>query len=284
MAAPRLGVHLTVGKGLEQALADARRLKIRAAQIFSKSPRMWAAGTLDREKLARFDAERRAAGIDTLAVHASYLLNLASPAPELLAKSIDGLVVELERAQAYGAEYLVLHTGSSSSELDRKAVIDRATKSIRFALKRAKAPGVTLLLENAAAERGEVGGGLAELGELIRRIDAPERVAACLDTCHAFQAGYDLREKKAVDAFAKDVEKAIGLGAVKLFHANDSKKELGGGLDRHQHIGQGFIGAGGFKALLRHAAFRDKPFVLETPKDDVAADRRNMDALRELAG
>jgi deoxyribonuclease IV len=281
---PRLGVHLAVAKGLDETLREGKRLKVRAAQIFSKSPRMWAASPLDHERLQAFHEARLKLGIDKLAVHASYLLNLASPVPALRDRSIAGLAEELDRAQAFGAEYLVLHTGSSSSESDRKAVVKRAARAVRLGLKKARAPRVTLLLENAASERGDVGADLFELAELVRQVDAPGRVAVCLDTCHAFQAGYDLRDRKAVDAFAKLVEKTVGAEAVKFFHANDSKQELSGGRDRHEHIDRGYIGGKGFRELLRHPAFRALPFVLETPKDTQTADRRNLELLRELAG
>lgn len=279
-----LGVHLPIAKGLDETLREAKWLGVTAAQIFSKSPRTWACGALDHAGLRAFDASRQALGVETLAVHASYLLNLASPAPFLYKRSIAGLVEELERAEAFGAEYLVLHTGSSSSELDREAVARRASKAIRTALKRARAPRVTLLLENAASERGDVGAELAELAELVRRADSPGRIAVCLDTCHAFQAGYDLRDGKAVDAFAKLLEQTVGPEAVRFIHANDSKLGLSGGRDRHEHIDRGQIGAKGFAALLRHQAFRRLPFVLETPKDSPRADAVNLALLRELAG
>ncbi|MCX5790348.1 MAG: deoxyribonuclease IV [Elusimicrobia bacterium] len=239
---PRVGVHLAIAAGLDHALAEAKRLRIGAAQIFSKSPRQWAAGKLDLGRLARFDAQRRELGVSTLAVHASYLLNVASPLPSLRERSIRGLAEELERAAAFRAEYLVLHPGSSSGEADREAVARRTALAVRSALKRARAPGVTLLLENAAAERGDVGADLRELAALIERIGAPGLVGVCLDTCHAFQAGYDLRDRRGVNAFARELERTVGSEVVRLVHANDSKQVFGGRLDRHQHIGRGHIG------------------------------------------
>ena len=280
---PQVGVHLAIAAGLEEALAEAKRLRIGAAQIFSKSPRQWAAGKLDLERLARFDAQRRKLGVSTLAVHASYLLNVASPLPSLRERSIRGLAEELARASAFRAEYLVLHPGSSSGEADREAVMRRAALAVRSALKRARAPGVTLLLENGAGERGDVGADLRELAVLIERIDAPGLVGVCLDTCHAFQAGYDLRDRRGVNAFARESERTVGVEAVRLAHANDSKQVFGGRLDRHQHIGRGHIGRAGFREILRHPAFRALPFVLETPKDSPRADRVNLNLLRELA-
>ncbi|MBI4062886.1 MAG: deoxyribonuclease IV [Elusimicrobia bacterium] len=279
----KIGVHLFIQKGLEEALKEAHRLGCQTFQIFSKSPRSWYAPALNKEKTKRFSAMSVDLGMDSWAIHASYLINLASPKPDLWQRSVEALAHELVRAGEYGAPFLVVHVGSSSTESDREKVLERVGQGVRQALKKAGETGATLLLENMAAERGDVGSTFEELKILLDLIDAKDHLGICLDTCHAFAAGYDIRDAEGVGRLAGVIDQTVGWPSLKLVHANDSKKPLSCHVDRHQHIDQGFIGKEGFRSLLNHPQFGRLPFVLETPKDSPQADETNISLLRHLA-
>jgi deoxyribonuclease IV len=276
----RLGLHVSIAGRLSLAAERAEALGCNAMQIFSRSPRGWAAPEMDAAEIARFRGLREKSDIRPLAIHASYLINLASADPALSRRSRDGLIDELSRGEKLGADYLVVHVGSVKGGTVEGG-IRRVTKLLRQVLKSAP-PAPMLLLENMAGERGDVGARLEDLAGILDGLDGNGRVGVCLDTCHLFAAGYDIRTKAGVDSVSKEIQSTIGAERIKLIHMNDSKKGLGCGVDRHQHIGGGGIGLAGFRAFVNHSLFRGIPVILETPKDSPEADTRNLGIVRKL--
>lgn len=280
--AMRLGVHVSIAGRLSQAVERAEALGCTAMQIFSRSPRGWFAKALEADEVEKFQAARGEAGISPVAVHASYLINLASSQPALFDRSVAALKEELDRADRLGAEYVVVHVGSCGGE-PAGTGIKRIVKALQQVLN-GKRRFTQLLLENTAGEQGDVGSRIEELDTILHRLNGQDKLGLCLDTCHLFAAGYDIREEAGVTALAKMIERNIGVERVRLVHLNDSKKGLGCRVDRHQHIGQGGIGLEGFRAWVNHPAFRQIPMILETPKDTPEADPRNLRIIRRLAG
>jgi deoxyribonuclease IV len=279
----QVGVHVSIAGGLVKAVERAHDLRCDTMQVFSKSPRGWAARPLDPEDASRAFALRQRWGIGPFAVHAPYLINLASADDLLYERSITALADELSRCALIRADFLVVHVGCVRE--GQRDGLDRVARAIGRVLQRAlKGPHEpVLLLENTAGRRGEVGSHFEELGELLARAGR-DRVGICLDTCHTFAAGYDISTRAGLGSVAESLDSVIGLSAVKLIHVNDSKQGLGSHADRHEHIGQGAIGRPGFQALLDHPALGRIPLVLETPKRSEADDVRNLRVIRSLAG
>jgi deoxyribonuclease-4 len=248
-------------------------------QIFSHNPRGWAMKEIaepDRELFRRHKADLEIAPVY---IHTSYLINMASPSEILREKSIDLLREELKRADALGAEYVVLHTGSASQD-DGKSARERAIHALKKVFR--DGPWESgLLLENTAGQRGDISSEMRELAEI--RDSLHDCIAGvCIDTCHAFQAGYDIAKAGGRDLLADEVEKYFGRGAVKLIHLNDSKAGPGSHRDRHEHIGKGEIGLKGLREFITHRTFQDIPLILETPKQSEDDDRRNLGTVRRL--
>jgi deoxyribonuclease-4 len=245
---------------------------------------MWRASSPDPDQVRRFRAARERLDLQPLAIHVSYLINLASLDPVIRGKSIQAFRGELERAHTIGAEFLVLHPGSykgSSVEEGIAAIV----LGLREAAQGAHAPNVTVLLENTAGAGAHIGSRLDELQsirELAREL-TDLSIGYCLDTCHLLASGFDIRTAAGLRSTVKSIEETIGFTNVHVIHANDSKAPLGSRVDRHANIGEGHIGAAAFRRILTHPKFRRKPFILETPVDEPGDDRRNLDTLKQLA-
>jgi deoxyribonuclease-4 len=252
----------------------AAELECSTMQIFSHSPRQWAQKVIPQEEIERFRALRSKLDINPVFIHTSYLINLAAKTDELLEKSINLLTYELMNADRLGVEYVVLHTGSASGEDEEKAR-HRATRSIVQALGR-KEYGTKLLLENTAGERGDITSMITSLAAIIDACDCRGIGGICVDTCHAFSAGYDLSTPEGTDGLLGEIDRYVGIDMLKLLHLNDSKKPVGSGVDRHEHIGRGHIGMKGFHYLLSDKRVRSVPLILETPKKEPDDDRRNL--------
>lgn len=276
----RIGVHTSIAGGLSLSVERAAALKCSTMQIFSHSPRQWKQGIIPQEEAERFKTLRRQYDIAPVFVHASYLINLASLSNSVLEKSISLLAYELRNADEIGAEYVIVHTGSAGAE-DGKTTRSRAVQAIAQALDTGRFRA-QLVLENTAGERGDITSSIESLAEIMEGCGRDEIGGICIDTCHAFAAGYDLRTRKGTDRLASAVLSYIGRKGLKLIHVNDSKKPLGSGVDRHEHIGQGHIGLQGFKTLFADARLSGIPLILETPKDSDDADRRNLRAIRRI--
>jgi len=278
----RLGAHESTSGGLHKAFERAQSVGCEAVQIFIKPNRRWAVKPLTEEDIARFRAKSEETGIRPVVAHTSYLLNLASPKDDLWQKSRDTLVVELERCEALGIPYLVLHPGShvGSGEETGLARVAQGLGKVHAAT-----PGfrTQILLETTAGQGTNLGYSFEHLAWLIKHAPEGERLGICLDTCHVFAAGYELRTVEGYEATMEEFDRIIGLARLKALHLNDSKGDLGSRKDRHEHIGQGHIGLEGFRNLLNDPRLAGLPGLLETPKsDDLHEDRENLAVLRSL--
>ncbi|TAL27189.1 MAG: deoxyribonuclease IV [Nitrospirae bacterium] len=275
----RLGVHTSIAGGIYKSLERAHELGCTTMQIFSHNPRGWALKYISGEDRTLFRKLKRELDIRPVFIHTSYLINLASPSDELFRKSIGLLKEEMNRADAISADFVVLHTGSASGE-DKKIARQRAIKGLKEVFKNRKW-GAGLLLENTAGERGDITSEITELAEVMDRVNG--RISGiCIDTCHAFAAGYDIRAKKGIDKFLEEIERYIGIDKLKLIHLNDSKGELGSHRDRHEHIGLGKIGIKGFEEFFTQVPFSNVPLILETPKKADKDDIRNLKKAKKI--
>ncbi len=252
-------------------------------QVFSASPRMWRAGRPDPVDIKKLKAARERFDLAPLVIHDNYLINLAAGEMQIREQSIEAFHGEAERALAIGAEYLVMHPGSYGDQgLERG--ICTLIESMRAAGNGLRVRGLTILVENTVGGGARLGGSFEELrviGELARKfLDAP--LGFCLDAAHCLAAGYVIADREGLRRMVREADAAIGLENVKLIHANDSKTPLGSRLDRHEHIGRGFIGEEGFRGILTHPKLRTKPFILETPHDHRDDARRNLEMLKRL--
>jgi deoxyribonuclease-4 len=288
----RIGIHTSIAGGYSNALESAHKLGCNALQIFSAGPRMWAGGPsrIPEVDAAAFRARRQELGLGPLVIHANYLINLAAQQPMLRTRSIQAFHDELVRGIALGADFVVVHPGACG-ECKPDQAVRLAVDSVKQASKNLPATSLRILLENTAGMGTALGARLEEVGEMLSALQGLE-VGACLDTAHLFAAGYDIKSETGLASTLDFIDRAIGLERVPVFHVNDSKIPLGGRVDRHEHIGQGKIGAGAFRRFLTHprlsaAAPQGLPgraFLAETPIDDPGDDRRNVAALWEFAG
>ena len=276
----RLGFHVSISGGFALSVQRAYELGCTTMQIFSRNPRGWIVKPLDTADIAEFKKLREKWDVGPVFVHTNYLINLASSKPDLYEKSIEQFVIDLERTEALGAEYLVTHLGSASEQTPTW-MIDRVASALNMAMK-LHAPKAVILLENTAGERGDIGYELEQVRDVISRLDDPSHIGMCYDTCHGFAAGYDIRSKKGVDALARMIDETVGLKRLKGMHLNDCLRDFNSRVDRHWHIGEGKIGSDGFQALLHHPAFRDVPKIMETPKETEEDDPRNMKTVKSL--
>jgi deoxyribonuclease-4 len=273
-----LGVHVRVSKGYAAAIEYAKRVKCTAVQIFSSNPRSYRTSAIDTRALEAFRAARVEAGIDPCAIHTPYLINLASEDPKIGAGSLGLLKNDLAAAQAGGIRYVNTHLGSYGKR-DRNEGFVSACRLLEQALEDI-APGVYLVLENSAGAGSLCGGSLEELGRFVKALDHPQ-LGVCLDTAHAWAAGYEINTQRGVDDFMYEAAEQIGLDRVHMFHFNDTEVPLGGNRDRHHHIGEGNIGFEGFRALAARPELREKTAILETPGEE-ADDLRNMQTIRAI--
>jgi len=263
-----LGAHMSIAGGVSQALDRAATVHSNAVQVFTKNNRQWAGPPVNGTDVARWQVQMPALGIANAVSHASYLINLASPSDELWEKSIAAHRDEIQRAHAYGIANVVLHPGAHTG-----AGVDAGIARIAAALNRIHAAtpecaGTVTCLEIMAGQGSVLGRSLEELRAMIEQVAERDRVAVCLDTCHAFAAGYDIRSAGGYVDFVAAIERVIGLETVHVWHLNDSKGALGSNVDRHTHIGEGEIGLDGFRWVLNDLRWAGVPMLLETPKED----------------
>jgi deoxyribonuclease-4 len=271
--APRIGIHTSIAGSLARAALKAAELGANTFQIFSASPRMWRARRLDPDQVGKLKRARKRFDFRPLAVHANYLINLAAPDETLRERSVVSFRGELERALELGAEFLVAHPGSYGPH-GLEPGIRTVAASLAEAARGLRLKGLTILIENTAGGGTKLGGHFDELKAIrdAAQQSADVEIGFCLDTAHCLASGYDIVRRPGL----------LALPHLKLIHANDSKAPLGSHLDRHQHIGRGFIGKAGFRRILAHPKLRAKPFILETPIDREGDDRRNLDTLKTL--
>ncbi len=274
-----LGAHISTQGGLHTLFARADAIDASAAALFAKNSNQWKGKELTDDAIATFAAQRT---VGPLLTHASYLINLATTNEEFHRKSIAAMIDELDRAERLGIHAVVLHPGAHVGAGANAAIdqIARSLDQIHAALPNHR---VVTLLETAAGQGSCVGCTFEELGQMIDRVDDKQRVGICVDTCHIFAAGYDIKTRRGYRKTIDEIERFVGIENVGAFHLNDSKKPLGSRVDRHQHIGEGEIGLEAFRMLLNDPRFKRIPKVLETPKTiETVSDRKNLATLRAL--
>ncbi len=275
-----IGAHVKTTGGVDKAVDRALDIGAECMQIFAASPRMWRVSAIKDKPLENYHAKMAESGLGPTIVHAKYLTALGSPNPELVEKSRKSLAEELTQTERLGALGLVFHPASHrGAGLD--AVFQQFVEGVNIVLD--AAPGDALLmLETSAGSGDHIGSKFEELGRLIKAIDNP-RVATCFDTQHVWASGYNIVDKDGLDETMDEFDREIGLDRLRCVHANDSMRERGSSVDRHDNIGEGLIGRDGFMNILAHPAFADVPFYLEVPGfEKEGPDRPNVDALKAI--
>jgi deoxyribonuclease-4 len=280
----KLGAHMSTSGGVWKALERGRSIGCEAVQIFVKSNMRWMGTPHPPNDISLFVSERKAGCFSCVFAHAGYLINLASPAGPIREHSIGSLVQEIELASALKLPYLVMHPGAHVGQGEATG-FKQITAALDEVFRITRGSSVRIALENTAGQGSCLGNRFEHLVEILSGVKKPERLAVCLDTCHLFAAGYDIRTRKGWDSTMKELDSMIGLKQVVAFHVNDSKTDLGSRVDRHAHIGEGKIGLEGFRHVVNDPRFKMHPACLETPKsDDLHEDVRNLAVLRGLCG
>jgi deoxyribonuclease-4 len=277
-----LGAHLSVAGGVDKSFQRAVDLNCTAFQIFTKSNRQWKAKDLTLDEIDRYHRQQQATGITPVICHACYLLNLGTPDDTLWYKSIDALVIEMERCEQLKIPYLVLHPGSHVKS-GAEAGMARVAQALDMIHARLSGYEVKVALEISAGQGSSLGSSFEEIKHMIALTQNPERLVVCFDTCHALAAGYEFRTPESYEAMIQEFDRVIGLARLKVVHLNDSEKDLGSHIDRHAHIGEGCIGLEAFGYFLNDPRFKNTPFLLETPvENDPEDNERNLKALWSL--
>jgi deoxyribonuclease-4 len=276
------GAHMSIAGGCDQALIKASALNMTSCQIFTKNASQWAAKPLDPAMIERWNEQRAVTGIKHLVAHDSYLINIASPDDAVWEKSRLALAVELERCDQLEVPHLVSHPGAHMGS-GEEAGIHRVAVAINQIFDDQPTGKSMLLLETTAGQGSTLGRTFEELAAIIDQVENKSRVGVCLDTCHIFVAGYDIRDAESYTKTMSSFDEVIGLDYLKVIHLNDAKKGLGSHVDRHTHIGDGELGISAFENLLADGRLQGRPAVLETPKGDHdEEDARNLATLRGI--
>jgi len=279
-----IGAHMSISGGLHKALLRGKELGCDTIQMFTKSNMQWKARDLTGKEIEQFKQTQGETGINPVVGHDTYLINLASPDKETHKKSVDSFTMELLRSDALGLPYLVMHPGAHMDKGEAWG-LKRIAASLNSVFKATRGTKVQVLLETTAGQGSNLGYRFEHLAQIMDMVDAPERIAVCYDTCHAFVAGYDIRTKKAYNATMREFDRIVGLKKLKVFHINDAKTDLGSRVDRHEHIGKGLLGRDAFRFVLTDARFKNAPKILETPKGETKGrswDEINLATLRRL--
>jgi deoxyribonuclease IV len=258
---------MSIAGGLDLAIERGATIGCSAIQIFAKSSNQWAARRLEDDEIARFKSARTRARIDPVVAHDSYLINLCSPDDALYAKSIAALVEELQRCERLGLDWLVVHPGGHMGHGEEFAV-RRMAEAIDEVHDRVPSGATRMAIETMAGQGTLIGHRFEHIGAILSRVRERDRLGVCLDTCHAFAAGYDLRTAAAYAETMRRLDGEVGLDRLGVVHVNDSKKDLGCRVDRHEHIGKGFLGLAAFRLLMNDPRLIGVPLLLETPKDE----------------
>ena len=275
----RLGAHVGTSGGVDTAIDRATEMGAETIQLFASTPRAWAFRSPPDEKVAAFREKAAAAGVSPTFLHGSYLVNVGG-APDIVEKSIDSLTDHLNVAGRLGAAGVIFHGGSHKG-VGFDGVLGQAAAALKQVLANSP-PDVWLIIENSAGMGAHIGASFREIGTLMEAID-DARVMVCLDTQHMMAAGYDIGSGDGIETALQEFEEQIGLSRLVAVHANDSKVELGAGVDRHENIGEGHLGVRGFETIMGHPAFREVPFILEVPgPDKKGPDKDNLDRLKSI--
>ena len=297
----RVGFHVSIAGGISNSVDNALKIGCTAFQIFTRNPRGWAAKPLGDEDVKNFRAKLAKSSIspESVIVHMPYLPNLAAPEGELYKKSVETLAAEVQRCATLGISNLVIHLGSHLGKGTGEG-INQLVKACNNALenygkntssrvnqskqktKKKNAP-VRILLENMAGQKNSIGGEFEEIRLLLDKLKPKGSFGVCLDTCHVFASGIDLRKERDVEKMLIQFDSTVGLKELKVLHLNDSKGDLNSKIDRHEHIGLGKIGKAGFAALLQHESVRNLPMIMETPIDEQRSDIDNLKVVLDLS-
>jgi deoxyribonuclease IV len=287
---PRLGAHMSVAGGLPRAVERAVVHRCQALQIFAKNASQWRGRPIPREEVREFRARINASGIGPVVSHASYLINLATTSRPLRDQSLEAMGDEIDRAEALGLMGVVLHPGcyTNGNEADGLTLVAEGLLELLRARRRGK---TMILLEHTAGQGTSLGATFEQLASMIAKMNGHRRVGVCLDTCHLLASGYDLCSPEGYASTFTQFGRLVGFERLKAFHLNDSKRPLGSRVDRHEHIGQGFLGLEPFRRIVNDRRFRGLPMLLETPKGEGKAtgpiavdpmDEKNLETLRSL--
>jgi len=280
-----LGVHVSGAGKIYQTLDMAKGLGCNTMQIFSRSPQSWRNGAqLAFEDIREFNLRRKKFKINPVFIHISYLINLASPDPRLYNGSIQAYIEDIQEAEKLGADFIVTHMGSHK-ETSEDAGIKRLVAALNKILEKTRGSKVGILLENTSGSGSWLGYRFYHQQKILKGLkekSRAERVGLCLDTAHAYLAGYNLSTKEGLEKMIEEIQEMVGIKLVKLIHLNDAAGELGCHHDRHDHIGRGHIGLAGMKRIINHPKLRNIPMILETPKSTAESDRENLALVRKL--
>ncbi len=279
----RFGSHMSVAGGLHLAFDRAVEVGCSVLQIFSKNNNQWNCKAISDADAELFEKTWKGSGIGATIAHTSYLINVGSPDDVLWQKSLDALIVEWQRAEQLKIEGLVMHPGAHLKSTAEEG-LERVVKAVDAAIGSVQPKHCRLLFENTAGQGTCLGHQIEQLGWLLKAVKYPQHVGVCWDTCHALAAGYDFRTAAGMKSMVAELEQHVGLENLRAVHINDSKKDCGTRVDRHEHIGHGFIGEAGFKRFLASPAFKDLPMYLETPKEkeEVSGEEWDVINLRKL--
>ena len=278
----QIGCHVSISGSIDKSVDNAVERECSAFQIFTRNPRGWNAKKLTKDDINDFKSKLKSSKIDRLAIcaHMPYLPNLATPKDEGFEKSVKTLIDEVERCAQLGIPYLVTHLGShlgTGEEAGIKRLVEGLTKAGKTK------NDVTILLENTAGQKNSVGSDFKQLGEIFKQLKPTKKFGVCLDTCHAFVAGYDLKTEEKVKETFSEFDKHVGIEHLKILHLNDARGELGCNLDRHYHLGLGGIGEEGIRSVVKFANKKKIPIILETPIDDERDDFENVRVAKGFA-
>jgi len=277
-----LGAHVSGAGKIYQALDIAHDLGCDTMQIFSRSPQTWRRGSqITQEDIQEFILRRKKYKINPVFIHISYLINLASPDVRLYHGSIQAYIEDMQEAEKLGADYIVTHMGSHK-ETTEDAGIKRLIGALNKILEQTKDSGVGILLENTSGSGSWLGYRFYHQHKIIKGIKDKSRLGLCLDTAHAYLAGYNLATKAGLENMIEEIDELVGIKLIKLIHLNDAAGELGCHYDRHDHIGKGHIGLAGMKRIINHSKLKNIPMILETPKSTQNSDQENLALVRKL--
>lgn len=276
----RLGAHMSISGGVEKAVVRGQEVGCEAIQIFTKNSNQWQAEALTATEVKAFREACQTAGIGPVIAHSAYLINLAAPDEALYEKSIQASLDELRRCELLDVRYLVIHPGAHMGTGEEQG-LTRISAAINRVHRETPKLRAALTLEVTAGQGTVLASKFEHFAAILEQVDEPERLGFCLDTCHLLAAGYDFRTRQGYGQMMEAWDDLVGIERVRAIHLNDSKKDLGSRVDRHEHIGQGCVGTQGFELLLNDPRLAHLPMVLETPKED-NADARNLAMLRSL--
>ncbi|MGB2803696.1 MAG: deoxyribonuclease IV [Candidatus Zixiibacteriota bacterium] len=277
-----IGAHMSISGGVFNAFPLGEEVGCATIQIFTKNSNQWKTKELASEDVKKFRESQKRTGISPVVGHNAYLINLVSPKEDVYKLSMEAMLIELNRAELLGLPYLVMHPGAHLGTGEKEG-IRKIARSIDTLHQKTKGFRVKICLEMTAGQGSAIGYRFEHMAEIIDQVQENERLGVCYDTCHTFTAGYDIRTERTYEATFKEFDNVIGLSRLKVIHLNDTLKDFGSRVDRHQHIGEGKIGLEGFRLLMNDKRWEKIPKILETPKEGgTAKDIENLKVLRSL--